>query len=170
MTTMPHVYHMHSGPRFYSVAHTTFPQKLLLSQTLRAAPPTTPGVTLSCPRRHLLLVTLGRAHSRTPSRHDYQLDSLWRWFEAEPSLWCAVVAAAPGTTRQDGSSASGGAECIWLGGKPVVAAAGDVIRLLYDGRGITVAVRQGRDVGRAAIQEAMRHAEEAVGSRRGSKL
>ncbi|OAA35957.1 enoyl-CoA hydratase/carnithine racemase [Metarhizium rileyi] len=56
-------------------------------------PPSVPHVALSFPRFHILLVTLNRPKqlNAMPRSLHAQLDALWKWYDAEPALRCAVV-------------------------------------------------------------------------------
>jgi enoyl-CoA hydratase/carnithine racemase len=56
-------------------------------------PPAVPNVILSFPRFHVLLVTLNRPKqlNAIPRPMHAQLDALWKWYDAEPTLRCAVI-------------------------------------------------------------------------------
>lgn len=56
-------------------------------------PPSIPDVTLSFPRFHVLLVVLNRPKqlNAIPKTLHTQLDRLWTWYDAEPTLRCAVL-------------------------------------------------------------------------------
>jgi enoyl-CoA hydratase/carnithine racemase len=59
-------------------------------------PPQVANVLVSFPRRHVLLVTLNRPAqlNAIPTTQHYQLDALFSWYDAEPSLRCAVITGA----------------------------------------------------------------------------
>lgn len=90
---MPKLYHSHSGPHFFTLSVTTFPQSLVMSQTFSRPPPAVPDAILSSPRPHVLLVTLNRPAqlNALPRRAHFALADLWAWYDAEPGLRCAVV-------------------------------------------------------------------------------
>ncbi|KAK6221713.1 enoyl- hydratase isomerase [Colletotrichum tabaci] len=56
-------------------------------------PPAVPEVDISFPRPHVLLITLNRPRhlNSIPSELHYTLASLYDWYDAEPSLRCAVL-------------------------------------------------------------------------------
>ncbi|KAF5128222.1 Mevalonyl-coenzyme A hydratase sidH [Metarhizium anisopliae] len=56
-------------------------------------PPSVPNVILSFPRFHVLLVTLNRPKKLNAIPRDLhaKLDALWNWYDAEPTLRCAVL-------------------------------------------------------------------------------
>ncbi|KAK2027361.1 enoyl-CoA hydratase/isomerase [Colletotrichum zoysiae] len=56
-------------------------------------PPSVPDVDVSFPRPHVLLVTLNRPRqlNSIPSELHYALGRLYDWYDAEPSLRCAVL-------------------------------------------------------------------------------
>ncbi|TFB01205.1 Carnitinyl-CoA dehydratase [Trichoderma ghanense] len=58
-----------------------------------SSPPAVEDVIITAPRPHILLVTINRPKQLNCIRHEmhHQLDRLWRWFDAEPALRCAVV-------------------------------------------------------------------------------
>ncbi|CAM1503190.1 Fc.00g079660.m01.CDS01 [Cosmosporella sp. VM-42] len=64
-----------------------------MSQTFTQPPPAIPCVILSSPSPHVLLVTLNRpeALNALTRKMHFELDKLWAWYEAEPSLRCAVL-------------------------------------------------------------------------------
>ncbi|KAK1993693.1 enoyl-CoA hydratase/isomerase [Colletotrichum falcatum] len=66
-----------------------------MSQTPRFAtpPPDVPDVHVSFPRPHVLLVTLNRPRqlNSIPSELHHALARLYDWYDAEPSLRCAVL-------------------------------------------------------------------------------
>ncbi|KPM36533.1 hypothetical protein AK830_g10033 [Neonectria ditissima] len=64
-----------------------------MAQTFASAPPTVPDVILSSPQPHVLLVTLNRPRqlNALPRHMHFALDRLWAWYDAEPSLRCAVI-------------------------------------------------------------------------------
>ncbi|KAK2010738.1 enoyl-CoA hydratase/isomerase [Colletotrichum eremochloae] len=56
-------------------------------------PPSVPDVDVSFPRPHVLLITLNRPRqlNSIPSALHYALGRLYDWYDAEPSLRCAVL-------------------------------------------------------------------------------
>ncbi|KAI0469584.1 enoyl-hydratase [Xylaria cf. heliscus] len=56
-------------------------------------PPPVPNVLVSFPEPHILLVTLNRPKqlNAIPRPQHVALDRLWVWYDAEPSLRCAVI-------------------------------------------------------------------------------
>ncbi|KAJ6445014.1 enoyl-CoA hydratase [Purpureocillium lavendulum] len=64
-------------------------------------PPAVPETLVTVPRAHVLLVTLNRpAHLNAVTRAQHAaLHRLWTWFDAEPSLRCAVVTGGGGQGR-----------------------------------------------------------------------
>ncbi|KAF4974449.1 hypothetical protein FZEAL_8649 [Fusarium zealandicum] len=64
-----------------------------MSQTFSSPPPAVQNVILSSPRPHVLVVTLDRPAqlNALPRQMHFELDRLWSWYDAEPSLRCAVV-------------------------------------------------------------------------------
>ncbi|KAM4058833.1 enoyl-CoA hydratase/isomerase domain-containing protein [Hirsutella rhossiliensis] len=65
---------------------------------LSQPPPPVSGAVVAFPRPHVLLVTLDRPRQLNALTHSMhaQLDRLWAWFDAEPSLRCAVVTGSAG--------------------------------------------------------------------------
>ncbi|KAI0970624.1 enoyl-hydratase [Xylaria arbuscula] len=65
-----------------------------LPKTL-SPPPPVPNVLISFPAQHehILLVTLNRPKqlNAIPSPQHFALEQLWTWYDAEPSLRCAVI-------------------------------------------------------------------------------
>ncbi|KAF9874708.1 hypothetical protein CkaCkLH20_07845 [Colletotrichum karsti] len=61
--------------------------------TLSSPPPPVPDTDISFPRPHILLVTLNRPRhlNSIPSPQHYALSKLYEWFDAEPTLRCAVL-------------------------------------------------------------------------------
>ena len=57
------------------------------------SPPAVPNVLISFPAPHVLLVTLNRPRQLNALRQEMHpaLDRLWRWYDAQPSLRCAVL-------------------------------------------------------------------------------
>jgi enoyl-CoA hydratase/carnithine racemase len=51
---------------------------------------------VSFPRKHILLVTINRAQARNclPVEATIELGFLWKWYDAEPELRCAVFTGA----------------------------------------------------------------------------
>lgn len=91
---MPRYYHGRDGSRLYTLSYTTFPQRVIMSQTFATSPPPeVKDVVVSFPAQHVLLVTLNRPKQLNALRREmhYQLDKLWTWYEAEPTLRCAVI-------------------------------------------------------------------------------
>lgn len=90
---MPRLYHGRHGSHLYTLSYTTFPQRVIMSQTFASPPPPIPDVVISVPADHVLLVTLNRPQQLNALRREahYLLDQLWTWYESEPSLRCAVL-------------------------------------------------------------------------------
>jgi enoyl-CoA hydratase/carnithine racemase len=63
---------------------------------LTTHPPAVPNVLVSFPAPHILLVTLNRPAqlNAIPAQQHARLEALWRWYDAEPSLRCAVLTGA----------------------------------------------------------------------------
>ncbi|GKT61489.1 carnitinyl-CoA dehydratase [Colletotrichum tofieldiae] len=61
--------------------------------TFTTRPPTVPDVDISFPRPHVLLITLNRPRqlNAIPSGLHYAYANLYDWYDAEPSLRCAVL-------------------------------------------------------------------------------
>ncbi|KAM0353108.1 hypothetical protein ACHAP4_008345 [Fusarium culmorum] len=61
--------------------------------TKTLTPPEVPNVVLSYPEPHILLVRLNRPeHLNAMQRQmSFDLDRLWKWYDNEPSLRCAVI-------------------------------------------------------------------------------
>ncbi|TDZ34995.1 Mevalonyl-coenzyme A hydratase sidH [Colletotrichum trifolii] len=61
--------------------------------TFATPPPSVPSVDISFPRPHVLLLTLNRPRqlNSIPSPLHYALSALYAWYDAEPSLRCAVL-------------------------------------------------------------------------------
>ncbi|KAK1988883.1 enoyl-CoA hydratase/isomerase [Colletotrichum cereale] len=61
--------------------------------TFATPPPSVPDVDVSFPRPHVLLITLNRPRqlNSIPSALHYALARLYDWYDAEPSLRCAVL-------------------------------------------------------------------------------
>lgn len=64
-----------------------------LPKSLTGPPPAVPDTLVSFPSAHVLLVTLDRPRqlNAIPTTSHPLFDDLWRWYEAEPSLRCAVL-------------------------------------------------------------------------------
>ncbi|KAK4130699.1 ClpP/crotonase [Trichocladium antarcticum] len=99
---------------------------------LTTAPPV-PHTTLSQPAPHVLLVTLARpaALNAIPTAQHTALAALWRWFDAQPSLRCAVVTGAgrafcAGADLREWDAAAGSADGNGGGGGAGGAAGGVV--------------------------------------------
>ncbi|KAJ4256754.1 hypothetical protein NW762_008850 [Fusarium torreyae] len=62
-----------------------------MSQKL--TPPEVPNVIVSYPHPHILLVTLNRPDQLNALQRQmsFELDRLWKWYDNEPSLRCAVI-------------------------------------------------------------------------------
>ena len=90
---MPRLYHTHDDAYFFTISYTTYPQRITMSKTFSSPPPEVPDTILSSPVPHVLLVTLNRPEQLNALRREmhYRLDELWKWFDAEPSLRCAVI-------------------------------------------------------------------------------
>ncbi|KAI1201763.1 enoyl-hydratase [Nemania serpens] len=67
-----------------------------LPASLTSPPPPVPNVIVTFPGPHLLLVTLNRpkALNAIPRPQHFALEKLWEWYDAEPSLRCAVITGA----------------------------------------------------------------------------
>ncbi|KAI0098320.1 enoyl-hydratase [Nemania sp. FL0031] len=63
-----------------------------LPPTLSSPPPPVPNVIISFPADHILLVTLNRPKqlNAIPRPQHFALETLWAWYDNEPSLRCAV--------------------------------------------------------------------------------
>ncbi|KAK4069388.1 hypothetical protein THAR02_04105 [Trichoderma harzianum] len=61
--------------------------------SMMSSPPAVEDVIITAPRPHILLITINRPKQLNCIRHDmhYQLDRLWKWYDAEPALRCAVI-------------------------------------------------------------------------------
>ncbi|KAL1846418.1 hypothetical protein Daus18300_014261 [Diaporthe australafricana] len=64
-----------------------------LPKDLTSRPPSVPNVVISFPSQHVLLVTLNRpkALNAIPSTSHSIFDGLWRWYDSQPSLRCAIL-------------------------------------------------------------------------------
>lgn len=64
-----------------------------LPKDLTSGPPSVPDVVISIPSQHVLLVTLNRpkALNAIPSASHSLFDGLWRWYDSQPSLRCAIL-------------------------------------------------------------------------------
>ncbi|KAI4163330.1 MAG: hypothetical protein LQ342_003065 [Letrouitia transgressa] len=64
-----------------------------MSPTFATPPPTTSFARIAFPTPHILLVTLNRPESLNciPSAGHRELDSIWSWLDAEPSLRVGVI-------------------------------------------------------------------------------
>ncbi|PNP43171.1 hypothetical protein TGAM01_v207827 [Trichoderma gamsii] len=58
-----------------------------------SSPPKIDDVIVTAPRSHILLVTINRPKQLNCIRNDmhFQLERLWAWYDAEPSLRCAII-------------------------------------------------------------------------------
>lgn len=67
--------------------------------SIETAHPDVADCQITFPRTHVLLVTIDRAHAMNclPVATTIALGALWRWYDAEPGLRCAVFTGA-GTT------------------------------------------------------------------------
>ncbi|KAI6762662.1 hypothetical protein HG530_008642 [Fusarium avenaceum] len=56
-------------------------------------PPVVPNTVLSYPHPHILLVTLNRPDQLNALQRQmsFELDRLWRWYDNEPTLRCAII-------------------------------------------------------------------------------
>ncbi|KAI1386092.1 ClpP/crotonase-like domain-containing protein [Hypoxylon trugodes] len=63
------------------------------STQFTSQPPSVPNTLISFPSPHILLVTLNRpdALNAIPVPQHFALEKLWEWYDAEPSLRCAVL-------------------------------------------------------------------------------
>lgn len=66
------------------------------TQNFKTPPPSVPNTLLSFPAPHVLLVTLNRPDqlNAIPTPQHKRLAKLWDWFDAEPTLRCAVITGA----------------------------------------------------------------------------
>lgn len=64
-----------------------------LPKGLTSPPPSVPDVVTSFPAPHVLLVTLNRpnALNAIPSTNHILFDALWRWYDFQPTLRCAIL-------------------------------------------------------------------------------
>lgn len=64
-----------------------------MSQAFATPPPDVPNTIISFPSPHVLLVTLNRPKqlNAIPTSQHARFDALWRWFDAESTLRCAVL-------------------------------------------------------------------------------
>lgn len=64
-----------------------------IPKSLTEPPPAVPHTTVSFPSEHVLLVTLNRPKqlNAIPTTSHPLFDHLWRWYDAEPSLRCAIL-------------------------------------------------------------------------------
>ncbi|KKY34670.1 putative carnitinyldehydratase [Diaporthe ampelina] len=64
-----------------------------LPKGLTSPPPSVPDVITSFPAPHVLLVTLNRpkALNAIPSTNHSLFDALWRWYDFQPTLRCAIL-------------------------------------------------------------------------------
>lgn len=64
-----------------------------LPKGLTSPPPDIPDVITSFPAPHILLVTLNRPTSLNaiPTTNHILLDGLWRWYDSQPPLRCAIL-------------------------------------------------------------------------------
>ncbi|KAK5991509.1 Mevalonyl-coenzyme A hydratase sidH [Cladobotryum mycophilum] len=67
-----------------------------MSSNFATPPPSVSEVAITLPSPHILLVTINRPKQLNSIRREmhFQLDSLWKWYDAEPSLRCAVITGA----------------------------------------------------------------------------
>lgn len=68
----------------------------MASHAFASPPPPVPDVLVSFPAQHVMLVTFNRPRqlNSLPTTHHAPLDRLFRWFDNEPALRCAVVTGA----------------------------------------------------------------------------
>ncbi|KAF3937783.1 hypothetical protein ABW19_dt0205265 [Dactylella cylindrospora] len=67
------------------------------SMTFKAQPPkTSENVLVSFPSKHILLVTMNREKQMNALSSDvvWEMDAVWRWFDAEPELRVGIVTGA----------------------------------------------------------------------------
>lgn len=64
-----------------------------LPKGLTSPPPSVPDVLISYPSQHVLLVTLNRpkALNAIPSTNHSLIDGIWRWYDSQPILRCAIL-------------------------------------------------------------------------------
>lgn len=64
-----------------------------LPKGLTSPPPSVPDTITSFPAPHVFLVTLNRpnALNAIPSTNHSLFDALWRWYDSEPTLRCAIL-------------------------------------------------------------------------------
>ncbi|KAJ0115585.1 hypothetical protein J7T55_010408 [Diaporthe amygdali] len=64
-----------------------------LPKGLTSPPPSVPDVLISYPSQHVLLVTLNRpkALNAIPSTNHSLIDGIWRWYDSQPTLRCAIL-------------------------------------------------------------------------------
>lgn len=64
-----------------------------LPKGLTSPPPPVPDVVTSFPAPHVLLVTINRPDSLNaiPSTNHVLYDDLWRWYDSQPTLRCAIL-------------------------------------------------------------------------------
>lgn len=64
-----------------------------IPNSITEPPPTVPNTIVSFPSEHVLLVTLNRPKqlNAIPTTSHALFDHLWRWYDAEPSLRCAIL-------------------------------------------------------------------------------
>ncbi|KAI1153921.1 enoyl-hydratase, partial [Nemania diffusa] len=69
------------------------PSSPKLPLTLSSPPPPVLDVLVSFPAEHILLVTLNRPKqlNAIPRPQHFALEALWTWYDAEPTLRCAVI-------------------------------------------------------------------------------
>ncbi|KAB5513088.1 ClpP/crotonase-like domain-containing protein [Coniochaeta sp. 2T2.1] len=67
-----------------------------IASALTSPPPPVSNVLITFPRPHILLITLNRPAqlNAIPSTQHAELDALYRWYDSEPHLRCAVVTGA----------------------------------------------------------------------------
>ncbi|KAI0011230.1 enoyl-hydratase [Xylariaceae sp. FL0662B] len=72
------------------------PSYTSLPPSITAPPPSVLHTLISFPSPHILLVTLNRAEqlNAIPRPQHFALERLWTWYDAEPSLRCAVITGA----------------------------------------------------------------------------
>ncbi|KAF8464137.1 ClpP/crotonase-like domain-containing protein [Kalaharituber pfeilii] len=65
--------------------------------TFITPPPPTTSIFLSFPTPRVLLVTINAPEKMNclNTRAHYELDRVWRWYDEEPSLRCAIITGAP---------------------------------------------------------------------------
>ncbi|CAK7225743.1 hypothetical protein SCUCBS95973_005966 [Sporothrix curviconia] len=68
----------------------------MASHTFVSQPPAVPDVLVTFPAQHVMLVTINRPRqlNSLPSTYHVPFDRLFRWFDNEPAMRCAVITGA----------------------------------------------------------------------------